>query len=443
MNFELHIISSRNGLEIVPQDGLNGEWRRCAALHQGEETLVVSLDSEIVHYVYLRHIGKKNSNDFFGFVISFNAVCFRNAEKVFDLMERLYETAVYEGLLVHVSDTGQVELNGQPFFEQKSQCQRIEQEARRMVDALPRGSFVARPRIYRTGNGDTTINLSEGDSAVADRMSIYDRVAIVREQSHSGLLDMQSRLRQLHEQSTEWEKKYHEEHKKKKQYSLVVVLLLILFLGGAVSAYIIRGNFFTIGSLNKNLEQKQDTIQQHQEHISELQDSVGRQMTKIKNLSEKIGKMENVLSRYASLRYTVGMPTINNNAFDEGYAMWFYAEVPIIIESIALRAKKTGYVSIVLRDADGNWVASETVSVNTFFSQKTVDLKVPSSGYYSLSIESDGVRLQYNFVNSETYQMMGSGPLRIKGCCEKGQGYTSARQSYYQYFYNIKYRVEL
>lgn len=451
MNFDLLIISSRNGLEIVPQDGLNGELRRCAALHQGEETLVVSLDLEIVHYVYLRHIGKKNSNNFFGFVISFNAVCFRNAEKVFDLMERLYETAVYEGLLVHVSDTGQVELNGQPFYEQKSQCQRIEQEARRMVDALPRGSFVARPRNYRTGNGDTTINLSEGDSAVADRMSIYDRVAIVREQSHSGLLDMQSRLRQLHEQSTEWEKKYHEEHKKKKQYSLVVVLLVVLLVGGALVAYVIRDNLFKIDRLEESVEErdrnivdKERVIRDQSVHIVKLQDTILSRNIQIKQMTDTMVEMAIKMARYSSITHAVGLPPVAEDHFDNGYAMWLYADAPLTISKIWLRANQSGRVRIVLRDEYGNYVDDEYVSVSSTFRDIHCSLDIPYSGYYSLSMEDYGSMLfQYTSTDRKVYRAFESVGLRIIGCSNRIRGYNSAEKSCYQYFYNIHYRMTL
>ncbi len=306
------------------------------------------------------------------------------------------------------------------------------------------------PRSFRIGQGDSRVTLEEGESVVADRVAQFDRVAVSRKSGHSGLSDIQERLERLHKKNIEWEQKYNEERKKKKQYSLVVVLLLILLLGGAGAAYIIRGNFFTIGSLEENVSQlneelahKQEDIRQHQMHIAKLQDTVVHQIKKIESLSDSLQQKEYALSRFAALQHTVGMPTVDNNSFDEGYSMWLYAEVPITIESLALRAKSSGYAEIVLRDSDGSYVASETVYVNTYFSQKTVNLKIPSSGYYSLNVETSGMRLQYNSVNSETYRTMGSGPLRIKGCCGRGKSYGSAQQNYYQYFYNIKYRLAL
>jgi hypothetical protein len=450
MNFELHIIGSREGFEKYPHDGFDEEAKRCVALLQGAETLVISRAQEVIHYVYLHDIGQKGARDYVGLSISFNGVYFRSVEKAFEVMERLFETAVYEGLMIHVSDNGQVEFNPQSFYDQRAQYNQLKKGTQRVLDSLPRNSITSLPRSFRIGQGDNRVTLEEGESVVADRVAQFDRVAVSRESGHSGLSDIQERLERLHKQNVEWEQKYNEERKKKKQYSLVVVLLLILLLGGAGAAYIIRGNFFTIGSLeedvsqlNEELSLRKEDIRRHQMHIAKLQDTVVHQIKKIESLSDSLQQKEYALSRFASLEYTVGMPTVDNNSFDEGYSMWLYAEVPITIESLALRAKSSGYADIVLRDCEGNYVASETVYVNTYFSQKTVDLKIPSSGYYSLNVETSGMRLQYNSVSSDTYRTMGSGPLRIKGCCVRGKGYGSAQQNYYQYFYNIKYRLAL
>lgn len=450
MNFEVHIIGSRNGFEKYPHDGLDDELKRCLILHDGDETLVISRAPEIVHYVYFHHIGQKSTHEFVGLSLSFNGVFFRNVKNAFEVMERLFEAAVYEGLMIHVADNGQVEFNSQSFYDQNAQYNQLKKETQRIIDTLPKNCIVALPRSFRIGQGNATVNLEEGEIVVADKVAQYDRVAVTRDAGHSGLSDIQERLARLHEQNVEWEKKYDKERKKKKQYSLVVILLLILLLGGAAAAYIIRGNIFTIGSLEETVSQrdmelaeKQETIHQHQMHIAKLQDAVIRQTREISQLSDSIRNKEWQLSRYASLRYAVGLPTVNNDSFDEGYAMWLYAEAPVVIDALSIRAKTSGYVQIVLRDSDGDYISSETVYASTSFSEKSVNLKIPSSGYYSLTAESSGMRLQYNSTDNNVYRTMGSGPLRIEGCCGRGKSYSSAQQDYYQYFYNIKYHVEL
>lgn len=450
MNYELHIIGTRGGYEKYPHDGFDEELKRCVCLHQGGETLLIARAPEIVHYVYLHNIGQEGEKDFVGLSLSFNGVYLRSATKAFEVMERLYETAVYGGLFVHVTDNGQVEFNPQSFYEQGAQYNQLKEGAQRIIDTLPRNSITALPRSFRIGQGNASINLEEGDTAVADRVAQYDRVAVCRDTGHSGLSEIQARLAKLHEQNVEWEKKYEEEHKKKKQYSLVVVLLLILLIGGALAAYVIRGNIFTIGSLEdtvsnqkQELAQKHDTIHSQQTHIEQLQDKVDRQTAEISQLSDSLTQKERLLSKYASVRYTIGMPPEESNTFDNGYSMWLYADVPVTIESMSLRSNKSGYANIVLRDADGYYVASEKVFVPTYFYETSVNLKIPTSGYYSLNVETSEVRLQYNSTSKSLYRAFGSGPLRIKGCCGRGKSYTSAKQDYYQYFYNIKYRVNM
>lgn len=443
MNFEVHIIGSRNGYEKYPHDGLDDELKQCSALHRGDETLVISRAPEIIHYVYFHHIGQKGTHEFVGLSLTFNGVYFRNVKKAFDVMERIFETAVYGSSMIHVADNGQVEFNSQSFYDQNAQYNQLKKETQRIIDTLPRNCIVALPRSFRIGQGNATVNLEEGEIVVADKVAQYDRVAVTRDAGHSGLSDIQERLARLHDQNVEWEKKYDKERKKKKQFSLVIVLLLLLLVGGAAAAYVIRENFSEIGSLEESvlqrdqeLAQKKDDINQHKMHIARLEDTVVKQKNEMAELGQR-------LSRYASLRYSVGLPAESNNSYDEGYAMWFYADVPVVIDELSLRAKKSGYVQIVLRDSDGDYISSETVYASTSFSEKSVNLKIPSSGYYSLTAESSGMRLQYNSTNRSIYRTMGSGPLRIKGCCGRGGSYSSAQQDYYQYFYNIKYHVEL
>ncbi len=443
MNYDLHIIGSRNGYEKYPHDGLDDELKQCSALHRGDETLVISHAPEIIHYVYFHHIGQKGTHEFVGLSLTFNGVYFRNVKKAFDVMERIFETAVYGSSMIHVADNGQVEFNSQSFYDQNAQYNQLKKETQRIIDTLPRNCIVALPRSFRIGQGNATVNLEEGEIVVADKVAQYDRVAVTRDAGHSGLSDIQERLARLHDQNVEWEKKYDKERKKKKQFSLVIVLLLLLLVGGAAAAYVIRENFSEIGSLEESvlqrdqeLAQKKDDINQHKMHIARLEDTVVKQKNEMAELGQR-------LSRYASLRYSVGLPAESNNSYDEGYAMWFYADVPVVIDELSLRAKKSGYVQIVLRDSDGDYISSETVYASTSFSEKSVNLKIPSSGYYSLTAESSGMRLQYNSTNRSIYRTMGSGPLRIKGCCGRGGSYSSAQQDYYQYFYNIKYHVEL
>ena len=443
MNFEVHIIGSRNGYEKYPHDGLDDELKQCSALHRGDETLVISRAPEIIHYVYFHHIGQKGTHEFVGLSLTFNGVYFRNVKKAFDVMERIFETAVYGSSMIHVADNGQVEFNSQSFYDQNAQYNQLKKDTQRIIDSLPRNSIVTLPRSFRIGQGNATVNLEEGEIVVADKVAQYDRVAVTRDAGHSGLSDIQERLARLHDQNVEWEKKYDKERKKKKQFSLVIVLLLLLLVGGAAAAYVIRENFSEIGSLEESvlqrdqeLAQKKDDINQHKMHIARLEDTVVKQKNEMAELGQR-------LSRYASLRYSVGLPAESNNSYDEGYAMWFYADVPVVIDELSLRAKKSGYVQIVLRDSDGDYISSETVYASTSFSEKSVNLKIPSSGYYSLTAESSGMRLQYNSTNRSIYRTMGSGPLRIKGCCGRGGSYSSAQQDYYQYFYNIKYHVEL
>ena len=135
MNLELHIIGSRNGYEKYPHDGLDDELKLCSSLLHGIDTLVISRAPEIVHYVYLHNIGQKGTKEFVGLSLSFNGVYFRNVKKAFEVMERVFETAVYGGLMIHVADNGQVEFNSQSFYDQNAQYNQLKKETQLIIDS--------------------------------------------------------------------------------------------------------------------------------------------------------------------------------------------------------------------------------------------------------------------------------------------------------------------
>ena len=267
MNFELHIIGSREGFEKYPYDGFDDELKRCADLQKGNETLVISRAPEIAHYVYLHTIGQKSAKSFIGLSISFNGVCFRSVKQAFEVMEQLYETAVYNELIVHVTDNGRVEFNPSSFYDQGAQYNQLKIDAQRIIDFLPRNSIVALPRSFRIGQGDAVVNLEEGETIVSDQVALYDRVTVIRNAKYSGLSDIQERLAKLHEQNVKWEKKYNEERKKKKQYSLVLILSLILL--GCVTGFWLLNDVLN----DKNVK------------INELEENVKEQSVMIANLN--------------------------------------------------------------------------------------------------------------------------------------------------------------
>lgn len=288
MNFELHIIGSREGFEKYPYDGFDDELKRCADLQKGNETLVISRAPEIAHYVYLHTIGQKSAKSFIGLSISFNGVCFRSVKQAFEVMEQLYETAVYNELIVHVTDNGRVEFNPSSFYDQGAQYNQLKIDAQRIIDFLPRNSIVALPRSFRIGQGDAVVNLEEGETIVSDQVALYDRVTVIRNAKYSGLSDIQERLAKLHEQNVKWEKKYNEERKKKKQYSLVLILSLILL--GCVTGFwllndVLNDKNVKINELEENVKEQSVMIANLNNDKQTLNDSL-RSLKRVVNIKE-------------------------------------------------------------------------------------------------------------------------------------------------------------
>ena len=291
MNFELHIIGSREGFEKYPHDGFDDELKRCADLQKGNETLVISRAPEIAHYVYLHTIGQKIAKSFIGLSLSFNGVYFRSVKQAYEVMEQLYETAVYSGLIVHVTDNGRVEFNPSSFYDQGAQYNQLKIDAQRIVDFLPRNSIVALPRSLRIGQGDAIVNLEEGETIVSDQVALYDRVAVIRNAKYSGLSDMQERLAKLHEQNVKWEKKYNEERKKKKQYSLVFILSLVLL--GCVTGFWLLND--VLNDKNVKINELEENVKDQSAMIANLEDDKQTLNDSLHSLKRVVNIKENEL----------------------------------------------------------------------------------------------------------------------------------------------------
>lgn len=449
MNFELYIIGSRGGFEILPEDGNDKIFRQCAAMHKNTETLVIAQDWDIMHYLYFHQIGKRK--DFLGIGISFNGCSFNSTQAAFDVLEHLFTTAVCESLMVRMNNDGQVVFNPEAFHEQSAQYNRLCQEAQLYIDEMPRGSFGKKSTSYHYGRGETSISFEGGDEAVFNALSNNDYVAVVRHGGGEELSDLQGRMRQLQEEKTELTQRYNEVLKKKKQYSTVVILLSTLIVGAGIAAFVIYKNYNTIGFLKGNVtvleqdvESKRETITKQNVRMATLEESSQKQKNRILQLIDSVAQAGAMNDLYSDMTHTVGLPPITSDNFDYGYSMWLFADYPMTITSIWLRANRSGSVRIVLRDQDGSFVDDETVSVYDYFSPRSLSLSIPHPGYYSLSVDrGSNIKLQYTSTNKTIYRSFGSSALNIIGCCSQGNGYADASTGYYQYFYSIHYKVRL
>ncbi len=449
MNFELYIIGSRGGIEVIPEDGNEKIFRQCAAMHKNSETLVIVQDWDIMHYIYFHNVGKRK--DFIGIGLSFNGRSFCSTQAAFDLFEHLFTTAVCESIIVQMNYDGLVVFNPEEFHQQTAQYNRLYQEAQQYIDDMPRGSFGKKTTSYHYGRGETYISFEGGDEAVVNALMNNDYVAVSRHGGGEELSDLQGRMRQLKEENSELTKRYNDVLKKKKQYSTVVILLSSLIMGAGIAAFVIYRNFNTIGSLKSNVsvleedvDNKRKTITKQNVRISDLEESSQNQKYRILQLIDSVAQLDTKKDIYSSMTHTVGLPPIATDNFDKGYTMWLYADYPMTITSIWMRANKSGSIRIILRDQYGSYVDDDNVSVYDYFAPRSLSLSIPNAGYYSLSVgNSSNLKLQYTSTNNTLYRSFSSDVLRIVGCCSQGNGYGDASTGYYQYFYSIQYKVNL
>lgn len=196
--------------------------------------------------------------------------------------------------------------------------------------------------------------------------------------------------------------------------------------------------------LRKN--QKQLTIANAK--VEQLEKENKEQKTTITTLQNHLnGGYSNTASAssYAPKNGIVGA-NINNSTtgYDKKYALWLSVKKPLKINSFYVKSDKSGSITIGLYNSSHTLIASQPV----YLSKGAVTKVSPSffirnTGNYYLAIaeNKNGIALSYHNAGSSEYLKYQSGDLQIMGCSAKGAKISTAKTSYYQYFYYISYSL--
>ena len=196
--------------------------------------------------------------------------------------------------------------------------------------------------------------------------------------------------------------------------------------------------------LRKN--QKQLTIANAK--VEQLEKENNEQKATIATLQNRLNGYSNTTSAssYVSGNGIVGANISNSTTtgYDKKYALWLSVKKPLKINSFYVKSDKSGSITIGLHNSSHTLIASQSV----YLSKGAVTKVSPSffirnTGNYYLAIaeNKNGIALSYHNAGSSEYLKYQSGDLQIMGCSAKGAKISTAKTSYYQYFYYISYSL--
>jgi len=179
---------------------------------------------------------------------------------------------------------------------------------------------------------------------------------------------------------------------------------------------------------------------------SERNDSQTNKMdlnSRLKNIKTEKIKTDELLDAISKTTFQTGYDITNHiSDFDNDNIMWLKADLPLIITNIKVKSKESGTTVISLCNEQDSIINSQAINVTGNIQQVPLNFEIPQKGDYYLMIE--GIDLGY-FSTTGGYNFINDGFLTILGYWDNGDNklLNKTKQTYYQYFYNIEYKIIL
>ncbi len=428
--------STRELLETFFAKGQKGS--RLSFAHKGE----------LAYYGYTRPLEEKGT--YFGICCVFNDVFCDDYKSLFSMFEETITYLVIEGKVIAFDESGDIV----PMISQLYQASaEINQASERIQSQLQRMecAFVKLPPVnYATASAATRIySLDDNQWSIVEDMEKYPRVEVTKDSdvdSHA-LTSYSGRLKSLHSKVVQLEEELDKVTKQKKRTALVVILMLVLVLAGSALYFVLvesNKKQETIKSLSEKVVDLESEKQNLVTDLNRAKDSLEVIQTGFQDLSNQYEQFRGIYDSLSEIPFVTGANHlyIRDSSYDRQMALWLYASVPTQIYSFYVKSSKSGSLTFGLYDAEGNVIDTilSNVRENEFVRISPSEFKIEQKGYYYLAIHSnkDNVDLSYHI--GEDFSVF-QGALRVEGSSSKGNSSSEIDKKFYQYFYDIEYKI--
>lgn len=439
MNFSFYFLGTPRGRYSQYPDDYTASTLADLQRGMAGARLVIYREMDLMHYAYIERLGH---NNIIGFCLIFNKVRIQKPRQLIKLFRFIVEKRLVEsGEVIKYTDNG--ELN----FRIRSMNECIKE-----YDNLK--SFLNYEFENNASNYDieplTTIFngvLSTGeldknasDDQIVSMTNKHNKVIVNDDNGieHGYIPQVIASLRKQNQEAIEKIVRLQENIAKlertKKQYRYVILLTLIII-----------GCFVGLYLFYNEVNDKETHILHLVNNVSELNTIINDKDSTIVGLRDTITDLQHNIGVIASYSASTGSTIKNNENFDNGWILWLKAKRKVRIESFYIRGQKSGNVKIGLFDTNDVLVAScEASATSGEFRKINVDSDwIISSGVYYLKIRN-GVSLQYHSSSDREYTQFSGGALEVTGCSsyeDRANLESRNKHGYYQYFYNIQYRL--
>lgn len=441
MNFSFYILGTPEGRYSQYPDDYTAST--LASLQEGMKgaRLVIYREMDLMHYAYTERI---SNNSIIGFCLVFNKARVLKPRQLIKLFRFIIEKRLVEaGDIIKYTDDGELKFKIKAFNECSKEFDRLKgyinsefennssKYGIELLDSTFNGIFTTEEVDLNASDGQIIALTNQHNKVIVD-----DDIGI----EHGYIPQVISSMREQNLKANEEIRHLQEENaaldKKKKQYRYVV-LLSLLIIGCLVCLYLfyneVNDKAARIADLENTVTERNATIADRDSTIVGLQTS----------LSDLHSDLETITSYSAS----TGATLRNNDNHDSGWILWLNAKRKVRIESFYIKGQTSGIVDIGLFDTNDNLIASYEASASSGEFKKVIvgsEWTIESGTYY-IKIRS-GVSLQYHGSGDREYSQFSGGALEVTGASSYGDRNDTSKRtnhSYYQYFYNIQYRIAM
>lgn len=435
MNFNFYIFGTPNGrYNQYPDDYIASTLSHLQENTEGVR-FVIQREANLIHYVYTERVDESNV---IGFCVLFNNVRILKPKRLIHFFRSIIEKDLIEsGSIIKYDNKGKLQYVISAFSECAKEIDKMRETVNNELECNSK-EYAFEP-LKNAYDGTKTIvatDISAFDSQIVQLTDKHNTVIVNHKVGieHGYIPQVISSLREQYLKVNEEIRHLQEENtaldKKKKQYRYIV-LLSLLIIGCLAGLYLFYNE-----------------VNDKTARIADLENNASKLKTIIENKNNVIDSLKDTitdLQQIASYSVSTGSTIRNNENFDNGWILWLKAKRKVRIESFYIRGQKSGDVEIGLFDTNDILVAScETNAASSEFRKINVDSDwIISSGVYYLKIRS-GVSLQYHSSGDREYSQFSGGALEVTGCSSYGDRAnleSRNKHGYYQYFYNIRYRI--
>jgi hypothetical protein len=449
------------GYTQSPDDGTRNLLETFFAKGQKGSRLSFVHEGKLAYYGYTRPL--KAQGTYFGICCVFNDVFCKDYEGLFTLFEEAITHLVVEGKVLGFDESGDVVPVVDWLYQASTEIGRASE---RVLNQLQRmeAAFVKLPPVnYATASAETRVyTLEDNQWSVMEDMEKYPRVVVTKDYDidSQSLASFSGRLNSLHSQMIQLEKdkdklddELNKVKRQKKRSTMVIILMLILALTGlALYQVLVKSN-----ERKETIFSQNETITRLESEKSEIEMDLENERYRYDTLFEANivlqtahKELQTVCDSLCKVSFVTGANHYlsEDTSFDNSYVMWLYASEHVEIQSFYVKADKTGTLAIGLFTENGDTIATTKANVheNRFVKVNPSNFKLEGKNYGYLAIYSneDNIKLSYHTAKENEFAgYKNYGALRIKGCSTKGKDKSEMQQRYYQYFYDLKYKLDI